>query len=420
MNVKNTLLITLLLIPILLFCELTSNIDFTIGGEYTTLFDLDTSINPENILDLPSWEASFPIENRINLYWDNIISLNFDYKLSTGKIDSNITSLDESFRFAQYSEYQLLKLNEFYISTSLGTSFLNINMGKMMPEFGVGYIRNSQSYFERITGNSGKWMLNTQLIKDSFLLELFYAPINNFIPDDYSDKDTLERAGDIIGLSSNSYVGDFYLEVVAFYDEDFFIGLSSSSEVLLGLLLYTDINFTNKHWIDRITGDSTNFTLKKFDNEYFDILFGISYTPLIIDWTFYLEGRYNQDGLTTDELSLMSDKLELINNLNSSYPGSGLPYYGDLASKLPFNSLSLLTLSLHCESFDYIFDLIKIKNTTFISLPIGVLNQLTFEIPLLDTINVNFSWNHIIDTGEYQYFLYRDSLSFSIKYNLYK
>lgn len=406
------LIISIFFLSMSIFCELSSNVDLTVGGGYSFYRDIDSPINPGNILEIEEWDLKFPLRNITNLYWDNIFSLTLNHEMYLGII--------EDFHFVQYTNYQLFKLNELYISSSFGTSFFNIVLGKLAPEFGVGYIRKSQSYFKRLTDDYSKWMVNTQLIKDSFFLEFYYAPFRDFIPDDYTKKESLEKCNDIIGFSSNSYLGDFYWQIVGFYDEDFFTGLSFSSEIIVGLLLYSDITFTNKHWIDRIIGDGLDLKLEKLEKPYMDIMFGINYTPSFLNWSFYFETRYNQDGLTTSEMSDFSDKLLKIDNLNNLYPGFGLPFYGSLADRLPFNSLSLLSFALHSESFDYIKGFLKIKNTTFFSIPAGFMNQLTLEIPLFDNIKINGSWSHITDLGEYKYFLYRDSLKFSIKYNIYK
>jgi len=403
-----------------LFGELSSRLSFEGGGEYIYYNRHDSDLNPENILGLEGWNSRLPITNKLDIFWGNLFSLSLDHDVSLGNVDSGTINLDEGYRFEQYPENQEYMLKEFILSSSLGISFLNLNVGKLIPILGVGYIRSPQSFFERLTDKKSKWMVNPQFFIEDSMLEIFYAPYHDLLPDDYTDKASLEDAKDIYGLALNGYIKSLYWEMVGFYDEEFTVGISSSSEIINGLLLYGDVVFSNKHWIDRIKGSAPNYTLETESGSYWDIMIGLNYSPTLINWSFYVEGRYNQDGLSSDEWDSFANNIDIIKQIDVGRPGYGTQYYSSLAESWPFNSLSQFSLALHGESFDYIKGLFKVKETVFISFPFGLMNYLTFEIPLWDSFEFVCTWGHVWDMGEYSYFLYEDRVKFTIKYKLFK
>jgi hypothetical protein len=269
----------------------------------------DNPLNPDNILDIPTYKSKLYLETKMNFYFGNKVSLisKFRPELYSDK------SLEES--------DQKLYIDDLYFDMSIGLgSFFYV--GKKNICTGVAFGANPTNFLgegkavdttkkaeERRALREGNYLAGMNLFFDNITLSMATAP---WIDGLQEEKTRFSFKGDFLLDTLNT---DFSL--LYFNSQKSGIGMNTSTSIGEPLVLYTETALRwgktgkklklTKEGIPNISPDI--YTLEQVDNSYLNLVFGGQYT--FNDGTNVIcEYIYNGAGYNQDEWNFFYDVID--------------------------------------------------------------------------------------------------------------
>ncbi|MBN2534622.1 MAG: hypothetical protein JXB88_17190 [Spirochaetales bacterium] len=380
---EKIVIVIILCIALHVYCEeidIVNSISFGITNSFFYNFiNTDNPLNPGNVLEFELWSDKTVINNLWTISISSFMMFTIDYDLSFFMLEDSVTGEDitDVYKTGDFNDYYHFYLKKLYVDFFLFDGTVVLQVGKVLPEYGVGYIWKPTNFLKNKTGYS-KYLVDCYLFYNLFSFELLYAPNRSFIPDDYDDDETMDSFDDFFLFKSSASFDSHILTLLFFMEKDIKTGINYSVQLTDGLIFYVEAVMNFDNYIRRIRKNSEmDFELYNLDAPYPQLLFGINYTPDFIDWTMIGEFYYNGDGFTQQDWDDYNQCLEEIDEFAEPYSELKL-YYLDMAvNHFLYNDMSGFYAGLHIRQNDKFFDHLNFEDTLFFSLPFGIQNYLT-------------------------------------------
>jgi hypothetical protein len=289
---------------------------------------------------------------------------------------------------------------------------MTLEVGKLLPSFGVGYRWRPTDFITRATRNrnmdKSKYMVDINFFYDFLNLELIYAPNKEFIPDDYADVDTILENDDFWLARLSLSLSYTELSLLYFHGNGDSIGINASSQVGDEFIPYCEVVLSNENRIKRMVKDESNiYSFEKWDDPFLMSLVGFCLSPTEIDFSIYFEFLYNGAGYSVDEWFQYNEYIREINELPPVMTAEKMGYLGLANMNFSLTNMSHLYLFLNVQTNDYLGGIFSIANTIIMTYPTGFLNNLDLSFKFLDNIYFDITFLSLLyatDQSEYSYF----------------
>jgi len=343
--------------------EGTTSLSLRMTGEYEYLDTHNTIINPSNILQRP--------ENRV----DAFILGDILYKALEGNFKGefrfgyqNLFSSSE--KFSDENTYNIQINQLYYQSSSSPLSFL---IGRKKVRWGVSYAysptdlvsqtKTPEDPDDRLNLVKGADLLQVSWIRDNGQFDLVYTPDINW---DFND--SLFRTNRV-GMRIYQLIEPFDFSVVGIFEEGGNWAAGCNTTVTFGnaLELHAEYlyNSNNRRSYPNLNSDPSSLGDIFFSDRSggtHEVVLGGQYT-FPGKWNLVMEYLYRSAGLSDNEFSAYSERMDYLDNAMSSNPAAQPHFYEAVSYfSVPLNRNYLftrlyqpeITKHLSCELFSYL------------------------------------------------------------------
>lgn len=388
----------------------------------------ENQLNLDNWLEMADWGDTSRFSFSLFIDLNRLLSFHFEPQVDFFQFDSftEHEMLIDVFQPNNFNEYSMLEINRLSLSCMLFDGLLTMEIGKLLPSFGVGYGRRPTDFITQMTRfrneDKGKYLIDFNIFYNFLNFEVIYAPNRDFIPDDYTDFESIIENDDFWLVRCGLSLASHELSFLYFHGNNDSFGLNYSSQIGEELISYCEAVISDENKIKRIKKDDSeiyNFELE--ETWFFTSLLGLCYSPIFLDFSFYLEFLYNGDGYTPDEWKDYYNYIQEINDMPVTMTQQKMYYLGKANTYFSRNNMSFYYSFLHIKSNDYFYDLFSIENTIIMTYPFGVINIFTVSLNFFDNIYMDtdfFSLLYADKYSEYSYFPYDIKLEINVYYEV--
>lgn len=270
------------------------------------------------------------------------------------------------------NEDSSLEIKDLSANLLLFSGYVSLEVGKFLPTYGVGYTtKNPTDFIYQETNNNSSYMVNTTYYGDYFTLEGIYLPKSERIPDLYSDKNKIENDTLFGRLSTEIDIHTFNFIYMNNGFNNF--GLSYSTQVGDTLIPYIEVVYRDQ---------TRTHVFNELEEDTFNILTGVSWSPYFMDFTLYSEFLYNGQGMDKKKW----DKLDKNLNEAGSNPMIKGRYFPSVFQNIDFMNSSQFYFINHLEQSDSekFFDVVKFDSTIITTFPLGFYGLFEMKIEMLE------------------------------------
>lgn len=310
-----------LFIPLLLFfiCKQTLAYGGRIIGEYEKDFFINSNLNPDNLIQLPSDKytvATFFEDSCDVLNGKVITAFKCNFETLNGYNNIFLTT-------SKFPSYKLnIQINEIFYKQEF--TDLSLSLGRKKIRWGVGYvysptdiitqIKSPEDPIDRLQNLQGTDLIQLSLLKENSQLDFIYFP----------KFEALKIINNNVGFRFYNYIEPYDISFVAKYEgnKNYTLGGNLASTIGDNIELHSEVilnTFNNKLYPNYLSNSNQVSNISYFtkNNLSYELLIGSQYT-FQNNWNLTLEYLYFSNGYNTGEWKAYSDHLAyLYKEINS-------------------------------------------------------------------------------------------------------
>ena len=382
-------------------------------GEESTVTGIraDNPTNADNWQGRDEWKAAMTadldwflgISNRAyfsfkgDMDWTQVSGARWDQNGATGG--------DRSFR-----------AKEALASFSLNEWGINAMAGKTMRRYGTAVMMPVTDFLSRDTAendspNHGKWMAGVSLSRNPVTAELWYAPIDSWVRDEYRYDSARDGVDAMVLFDASILVDVHRAGLVYYHDGSNALGAYYSGQLGECVIPYAECAVSDRPLLPSFAPEDQ---LSRDDGPSLDALLGFSVSPRVGNVTAYVEYRYRSSGITGKEWDSLESAI-----VEPALPG-GYASMGDyasadeyavafgaarraqgaVASNLPYFYTATHAIGVRAQNASSIADCVDYNLNAFYLAPDGLYLKAESTLSAIDRLKLIASASAMIALGD--------------------